>query len=36
MDSKTLILAIVPVILAGVFIHVVNAAIHRDSDGPRW
>lgn len=36
MDSKTLILAIVPVILAGVFIHAVNAAIQQDKDGPRW
>ncbi|WP_297736633.1 diguanylate cyclase [uncultured Maricaulis sp.] len=36
MDSKTLILAIVPVILAGVFIHAVNAAIQQNKDGPRW
>ncbi|WP_291843899.1 GGDEF domain-containing protein [Maricaulis sp.] len=36
MDSKTLILALVPVILAGVFIHAVNAAIQQNSDGPRW
>ncbi|WP_323762038.1 GGDEF domain-containing protein [Maricaulis sp.] len=36
MDSKTLILALVPVILAGVLIHAVNAAIQKTTDGPRW
>ncbi|WP_417487864.1 GGDEF domain-containing protein [Maricaulis sp.] len=36
MDSKTLILALVPVILAGVLIHAVNASIQKTSDGPRW
>lgn len=36
MDSKTLILALVPVILAGVLIHAVNASIQKTTDGPRW
>ncbi|MFT6461506.1 MAG: diguanylate cyclase (GGDEF)-like protein [Maricaulis maris] len=36
MDTKTLILGLVPVILAGVFIHAANAAIQRNSNGPRW
>lgn len=34
MDSQTLILALLPVILAGMFIHLVNMAIHRNKEAP--
>ena len=36
MESQSLLLALVPVILAGVFIHSVNASIQQNKEGPRW
>lgn len=36
METKSLILAFVPILLAGLFVHGVNARIHRQTDGPRW
>ena len=36
MDSQTLILALLPVVLAGMLIHVVNMVIHQNKEAPAW
>ncbi len=36
MDPQSLILALLPVILAGVFVHGVNTLMHRARPGPAW